>query len=372
MENQRKLTQRMKLISSYALILLMSFSLMISSCKKKEATPPAIPDDVYIAGNFTDDGKAYPAYWKNGEKKPLGTSEGQVEAIAVNGANVYAVGYVSSKSGQIILWKNGNAIKVTLDAEPSAYAYAIAVSGTDVYVAGRQLETSTQKYFPKYWKIDTSTNPATVMSTPLGKGPPNNTESRANAIAVSANQVYISGYAYNGSNYIVVLWKGDGTYIPLTLGQYNAFSYGIAISGSDVYIGGSEAGTAKYWEYNGLSAATSHDIGTAGKSQAGEINCIAVNDSKVYMAWYDYSGTLGKAMHWNNGTKIPLSTGSAVNEETYSIAVAGNNVYVAGRFDADPAGGYNFRSILWKNGKKVAGFKGEEDILALALFVVKK
>ncbi len=368
MKNKRTLAQKIKPVSRYALALLIGFSLTLSSCKKEQTGNGFTPatyrytDDVYIAGTFTLAGKRYPAYWKNGVKKPLGTTTGYVAGIAVNGANVYVVGYTGTDN--ITLWKNGKAIAVVAGAKPYANAYAIALSNTDVYVAGYQEDGMGGSRNAKYWKIGADNKP---IETILPKLPGNESDDEEGyAIAVSGTHVYVVGYI-SGSygNYVAALWK-DGKFTALTDGTHDAEGYAIAVSGTDVYVGGYDDNHASYWKNDGTPANThileSNDSYT-------NYNCIAVKDNKVYMAWNDYSTKPDKAMYWDGVKKIPLSTTSLIYEYANSIAVAGNNVYVTGNFNKGPG---NQRSILWKNGQKVPGFEGSQDIDARALFVVKK
>ncbi len=362
MNNQTKYYNKAKLLSQYLFILFTGFILILASCKKKEAIP-AKTDDVYVAGSITIAGKDYPAYWKNGTKVQLSTTEeGYVYALAVNGEGVYAVGYVAPNSDQITLWKNGKAIPVTLPGTPPAEAYGIALSGTNVYVCGYQSDGLNSSEVAKYWKIGADEKP---IAFPLGQGGYIGKNAEAYGIAVSANHVYVTGDVNAGK--IAVLWDDTGTqytgYKELTDGTLLAKAWSIALSGPDVYIGGTENESIKYWVNDGKPANT-HVLGAGASYEY--LNGIAVNGNTVYMAGIDASGLLKKAMYWNNGKLFLLTGGSGSGEKAYSIAVAGNNVYVTGDNDNTSA------SYLWRNGKLVAPFDGKDaNIYAIALFVVK-
>ena len=360
------------LFSSYALILFAGLSLSLNSCKKKDPPPPVVyaPDDVYIAGAYTEAGIAYPAYWKNGEKVELiGLSDlkeaGYIEAITVNGPDVYAVGQLYANAGQIILWKNGKIIKVTLDGEKFAQAKGISVSGTgDVYIVGSQ--KGANYFVPTYWKISGS-DP--VKSKPLTTESAEHVYGRG--IAILNSNIYITG---GTASFKIMLWKDDGTMVTTSeLNNDNSLTgyssgYGIAVSNDNIYIGGVENNTVKYWRNNKNDHV---DLGVMSKTRT-DLGCIALDASNnVYMAGYDFSGPSKKAIYWKQGSApVTLTTPATTTDEYASaIAVARNNVYVTGFFNATPT---TSRSILWMNGKKVPGFEGSKDIYATALFVVKK
>ncbi len=383
MKNQSNLTEKLKSAGRYALILLACFSLFITSCKKKD-NPPAnagfvYTDDVYVAGSYTTGGIGYPAYWKNGQKVELldlngKKEEGEVMDIAVSGSDIYAVGYCKPSSKQVILWKNGKAIKVTED-DKIASVSAIAISGTDVYIAGNQ-KGANNKFVPMYWKINGNVS---IPSKDLTQGAYPNNDVYGKAIALIKNKIYVTGFIFNLSASQAALWTDDGTVISQSIlnnTPANAYGCGFAILGNDVYIGGYEDYNVKFWKNDKnyhVDFSTTHHSATSN----GRIIAIDANN-KVHMVGSDVSATLAKAMYWKEGsTPVTLTAGSATtNEWGASIALAGNNVYVTGYFPSDPnhltSDPNHLRSILWKNGEKVPGFEGSQDIYARALFVVKK
>ncbi len=225
MNNHVNVKQRAKAFSRYALIVFIGFSLVISACKKKVATTPTpgfvYADDVYIAGHYITGGNPYPAYWKNGKRTDLKALDGitaqtgQVRAIAVNGTDVYAVGYCYPAKGQIILWKNGTPIKVT--ENNGSYATCLAVSPTTgmVYVGGAK-QNAADKNTATYWKVDVNSS---VLPTPIDvtqdKYPSTNV--RAFGIALLGTTVYMTGnIRLSNANEIptlAALWTDNGTTI---------------------------------------------------------------------------------------------------------------------------------------------------------------
>jgi hypothetical protein len=109
--------------------------------------------DVYIAGNLFDtvSKKNLCVYWKNGSL---------INIPATNENNTYASGivaagndvYVSGSAGLLntsyaVYWKNGTEHRIT-DGTLPAVAYAITVSGSDIYTAGME------NNLPMFWKND--------------------------------------------------------------------------------------------------------------------------------------------------------------------------------------------------------------------------
>jgi hypothetical protein len=106
--------------------------------------------DVYVLGKVLEhsDGEWYTAYWKNGNKVNLtnmsdyGGMHGKL--MAVSGSNVYVAG---DSGGSACYWKNG--ARNVLSPENS-HAAAIAVNGTDFYIAG--FESVGGNNMACYWK----------------------------------------------------------------------------------------------------------------------------------------------------------------------------------------------------------------------------
>jgi len=278
-----------------------------------------VGSDVYVVGDYYDAGSLnrIPCYWKNGKRIDLEGSS--AVAIAVSGSDVYIAGWYDVFDDGIPLggwvacyWKNGKRTDFwTNGPKTGSQAYAIAVVGSDVYVAGQSNAYS--DFYASYWKNGTRTRlhfPDSGRSSPI--------DSRANAIAVAGSDVFVTGrYEAGGYNdtgtYIykfrACYWKNGEKIDLLPLGDYDHF-YGeagaITVAGSDVYILG-----------------------------VGEYNNYDDPDSYNYIACY-----------WKNGERIDLPFSGS--DYGYSaITVAGSDVYLAGSFrdGNDPIACY------WKNGE---------------------
>lgn len=203
--------------------------------------------DVYVGGS--ENGK--PVYWKNGVKHVLPTTTGsyaRVNALAVDGTDVYAAGLGADNDGQSLFWKNGIETLLGNVATVDGGAMSVAVWGTDVYVC------ATDSGDAVYWKNG--------VRVTLAKFSNQNTAD-ANAISLSGNSVYVAG-AYLGD---AVYWK-DGTKIILPKRSFYARASAITFYQSDIYIGGLDGDTPVYWK-NGVEVALCC-------SQSGSVSAIIV------------------------------------------------------------------------------------------------
>ena len=210
-----------------------------------------------------------PVYWKNGVATTL-PAAALINAITVNGNDVYIAGVAnvtssnsSTNSGSMAAyWKNGGS-PVTLNNPQSYEAYyasqinAIAVNGTNVYAAG-----ITGEYPPEYWKNG--------AATPLTNGTVTN---NANGIAVNGTDIFVVGSTpNNGSVSAATYWKNNvpailstGSVLAPNSSLFSA-AYAIGMNGSDVYIAGevwdnfTNYDAAYYWK-NGVPVQLSNGGG---------------------------------------------------------------------------------------------------------------
>jgi IPT/TIG domain len=184
--------------------------------------------DLYVGG-----GEGYrPAYWKNGVKYSL-SGNGRVNALAINGNDVYAAGYGSGPVNEqnSIYWKNGIETVLGKNGVVDIGATSIALNGNDVYVC------ATDSGDAVYWK-----NGLRVILEKF----PGDAPVATNAIAIAGNSIYVVG-SYRGD---AVYWK-DGTRITLPKRGLYAAATAITFYQSDIYIGGRDGNGAVYWK-NGV------------------------------------------------------------------------------------------------------------------------
>lgn len=255
------------------------------------------------------------------------------EPIVTSKVNVYTAGYVDSKAAY---WKN-EVLNIVNDDGKTSKAVAIAVQGSDVYLAGTTI--TPPDITATYWKNG--------VPTYLSKVPGDIT-----GIAVRGNDVYVIGRTERIINsvqgYCATLWK-NGVLSYLT-DNLLSFANGITITDKgDIYIAGRIDSRACYWKNGSLVY-----VGDINVSSSASAICISGTD--VYLTGLSYENTtLGysrpAAVYWKNGvqTKLPVN-GTPGSSSGASISVNGTNIYVVGSasFDGPPAA--FFKAIYWKNG----------------------
>jgi hypothetical protein len=347
------------------------------SCQKElshEVVSPA-EVDVYVAG-YEFDGTNFSAkYWKNGS--PVSLPDGfEASSIAVVGSDVYV-------AGDDKYWKNGRPVTLS-DGSKWASANSIAVSGNDVYVAGAIHDIAGgNNGHAVYWKNGNLTylpeNTRPIQST--DNYPISSTESRANSIFISGSDIYIAGEEtitklispYPSPGYIygisALYWKNSNAVYLIQGSYYNSYfdeAYSIFVAGQDVYACG--ALESRYWK-NGNSV-----------SLGGTAKSIFVSGGDVYVAgtqkdgepFQTYNGTRYRtvAKYWKNGTPVNLTDGTRDAYAT-SIAVSGNDVYVAG-YEENTAGTQDYVAKYWKNGSPMILGDVSKESGANCIFLAKK
>jgi hypothetical protein len=264
---------------------------------------------------------------------PSGMTSSQANAIAVSGSDVYVAGYASNSTSRTAAYWLNNGAAATLPS--GTQANAIAVSGSNVYVAGYEENSAGNGGNAVLWVNGT----ATTLSPPSGMA-----YSYAAAIAVSGSNVYVAGFAWNNnSDESAVLWvNGAATLLPMPSGLTGEYyAYGIAVSGGEVYVSGHADSSANLdsaisWVNNG--AATTLPIPPNDAVGNYDAVGITVSGSDVYVAGSGTNGATGdtNAAYWINGTPttLPMPSNTTYapggNSSAGGIAVSGSDVYSVG------------------------------------------
>jgi hypothetical protein len=233
--------------------------------------------DVYLLGDSV--------YWKNGVSVTVPGAVG-LSSIFVSGGDVYLTGYTAATStsatAAAVYWKNGAMTNLTqnVDHVTAASANSIYLSNTDVYVAG-SFAINHQPAAGVYWKngvanvVTGARNLTAVVATSshviaLGETDSSGTAfwtdntggtwSGPNAGFISLyispqSDYYITGYTTHPTE--AAYWSNAGfdnwientiTFLP-----QGDLTSGVFISGSDVYLSGTNSsGQAIYWK-NGVA-----------------------------------------------------------------------------------------------------------------------
>jgi hypothetical protein len=229
-------------------------------------------DDVYTLTYNGDDRQALGytgsdpmgfVVWKNGEALHRWSDGTFFDAMAVSSKEVYVAGYAWKQDENdyvATVWKNGNVLYRMSDAygvsltavENDVYHYvpfpsSIAVSGNDVYVAGRE-RTPKDKNVATVWKN------GEVLHR-LNDGSYN---AHSASIAVSGNDVYVAGSERTPKGKsVATVWKNGSVLHRLTDGSYDASGDSIAVLGNDVIVAGDEQNSkgksvATVWKNGGV------------------------------------------------------------------------------------------------------------------------
>lgn len=209
-----------------------------------------------------------------------------VQALAVDGTNIYAAGRFTTAGGQsaicVAKW-NGNSWSA-LGSGMNDWVMALAVSDTNLYAGG---------YF-------------------------------TTAGGVSANRVA----RWNGSN-----WSALGTGIGPTMGIYSVRA--LAVSGTNLYAGGSFT-TAGFTTVNNIARWNGSTWSAMGGMNH-TVEALAVSGTNLYAGgWFTMAGftAANSIARWNGSSWSALGSGmsGATVNPVYALAVSGTNLYAGGLF----------------------------------------
>jgi hypothetical protein len=275
----------------------------------------------------------------DGTLRPDGTFNG---AVDISGWNVTLDpdnGPVFSPQALTYTWENlGTGVEGLLNGS----VYAIAISGTEVYVGGTFTNAGNVPGANRIARWD-GTQWHAVGGANAISGP-------VYDIAISGTDVYVGGFFFNaggvpGADYIA-RWNGT-TWSGLLSGTFGISNTvnTIAISGTDVYVGGAfiNAGGVPGADYIARWNSANNTWNLVGGASAisgffSFVGTIVLSGTDVYVGGFflNAGGVPGanNIARWDGATNTWNLVGgaSAINNFVNTIAISGTEVYVGGNF----------------------------------------
>jgi hypothetical protein len=290
-----------------------------------------------------------------GASGPISVTTGSGTAagpIFTYGPNIYVAGWENSVTGQFSssqiakYWKNGIGIPLTGD-NGDAQANGICLTDTDVYLIGSSVTTST--YHAYYWNKE-------GYHQLIGGGYP----AYGTALTLVDGEVYAAIDDWGTGGNSAILWENGVTD---SLSNYYPYAIpnAIAVSGTDVYVGGSIRSLPAYWKNDSMVILSQHSYGG---QEISNVTGIAMVGSDVYAVGTD-DGSGNYAVLWKNGVETLLTDGTH-NAAANAIQVVGADIYIAGY---ENNGSFNVAKY-WKNGVPVTLSAGTSDGAANAIAVL--
>ena len=334
-------------------------------------------DNLYIGGSFTVVGDVIAnriAKWNGSSWSALGSGisapagypsyGGGVWALAVSGSAVYAGGTFTTAGGSpannIAKWSGSS--WTALGSGMNSHVLALAVSGSDVYAGGDFTRATnsggvavTVNHIAK-WNGDSWS----ALSLGMGGG---RYYTSVRALAVSRSDVYVGGdFTMAGGSAANHIAKWNGSSWSALGSGMNDEVFALAVSGSDVYAGGDfttaggiTANAIAKWDGTGWSALGS-GMGPGESYDRAAVYALAVSGSDVYaggaFTMVTSSGGVAVATtniaKWNGGSWSALGSGTHSYGSVLALAVSASDVYAVGAFGH--AGGGAARGIAKWNG----------------------
>jgi len=252
---------------------------------------------------------------------PAGGTTGVVTVIANDATatgpafkyhDLYLLGnQIVDNKNYVKLWRNGIVSDIS-DQSKYYYGTSFAVSGNDVFISGYHFDG--QISHPVYWK-NTQVHP---LSAALGI---------ATDIFVNGSDIYVSGYEHNGTHFIAMYWKND-VRVELSEGLYsNDGASSIDMLNGDVLIGGylstsSTESTAAFWKNEAMDPIEK----PLGSSTVADVE---VEGQDVHMVGPRILGSKQYITYWENGVAKDITSGEFTADAT-SVSVIEGDVYITG------------------------------------------
>jgi hypothetical protein len=338
-------------------------------------------ENVYVGGSFDLAGgetahslAIYNSVTGNWSAWGGGTSGGYVAAIAISGNEAYAGGSFSAigttLANNIAHWDGTRWYR--MDAGTNSSVDALALDGNDLYVGGT---------FTTAGPIDAAHLARWDGSKWWGVG--RGTDGPVHTLALGGRDLYIGGSFGTAdsirTNNIARLTIPTASWSTLDSGVYSIGQgdevNAIAIEGNGIYVGGRFriAGDnvnivrhVAHWNGSSWDALqpAGESVGrgvTANNNRDAAVDALAIVDSDIYIGGlfdnaymsvmppniHDDGTTLGYStfniVRWSRTNRVWRSFGDAPNDRGVSIAIAGEDVYIGGRFTS--SGGVDAMNI---------------------------
>jgi hypothetical protein len=199
----------------------------------------------YPDGGIDTNPLGYATLWKNGVAQRLGDIRGsEANSVFVSDTVVYVAGTDRDDGFHYTyatLWKNGVAQRLSDNKNRLEKAHSVFVSGSDVYVAG--INNYYNGYYNGYFLWDR--NRATLWKNGVAQKLGDIDNSEANSVFVSGSDVYVAGRdADNTGTFVATLWKNG---VAQKLSDAKGSGESVFVSDNDVYVAGwseeAESGT---------------------------------------------------------------------------------------------------------------------------------
>jgi hypothetical protein len=291
----------------------------------------------------------------------LGT-DGYILAIASSGSDIYVGGYFTHVGGiaanHIAKWNTlthtWSALGMGVDSE----VYAITVSGNHVYAGGLFSHAGGVSA-----NLIASWNTSTASWAGLGSGMASTGFAVVRALVIDGAGNLIAGGTFTSAGGVsamnIAKWNGASwTDIGGGLGSPGDFVRALAVSGTNIYAGGSFSLPPKNIAmWNGAAwLAVSGGV-------SGVVTAIAVSGSNVYVGgnFTSVGGTAANYIALWNGT-FWSTLGSGVQSTVYALAVGTDGLYVGGDFTQ--VGSYVVSHVARWNGSSWSALQGNTSITA--------
>jgi hypothetical protein len=297
--------------------------------------------ELYTYGAAKESTQYRATYWIGDQATTISTNYSEIKEMIVVDGHTHVVGYeyadgIASYSTQRY-WKDGISIPVE-GITPSTRFTGIAVSGTDVYICGVELN-SIDLGISMYWKNGKQTILTDVATN----------ETTTSDITVSGSDVYITGSDYPNAVY----WKNG---VEVTLGNDKVFSKAnsISIANEDIYVAGEQiwngAGNAVIWKNGQLIELTTEQFDIYDRAAT-----VFINGSDVYVGGGHYGVVNGdittdpSATVWKNGIAAKIQKSNYYTLfNILCISEFKGDIYVTMSVDE-----FNSPSFIYRNDKEI-------------------